>query len=102
MFFLELDFESIVLTSVLAMIFALLAILLVLLVLRACGIRLAWSKRSSARNRAKEIANADTENDPRFGDISEEELVVLLTAAATVALGTSDTKRFRVVAFRRI
>ena len=102
MFFLELDFNSILLASVLGMILALLAFAVILGVMHACGIRLLWNKRSAAKSRDKENEDANTENAALNGELSEEELIVLLTAAAMEALNAGDTKRFRVVAFRRI
>ena len=39
---------------------------------------------------------------PEENELSEEELIVILTAAAVEALGGMDAKRFRVVAFRRL
>lgn len=88
-------------TALLGMLFTLLACAILLLVLRLCGFRLLWRKKArSKREKLKApapVAESHTEN-----ELSEEELVVILTAAAMTALGEGAASRFRVVAFRRL
>jgi hypothetical protein len=53
-------------------------------------------------HREKSKALAPVAAPPEENEIPEEELIAILTAAAVTALGATDTKRFRVVAFRRL
>lgn len=88
-------------TALLGMLLALFACALLLLILRLCGFRLLWRKKAlSRREKFKApapVAESHTEN-----ELTEEELVVILTAAAMTALGAGAASRFRVVAFRRL
>lgn len=102
MFFLALDLETVLPAALLGMLFALAAIGILLLVLRLFGLRLFWQKR-------RRVARTDEASDSKktgvkdtSEEISEEELIVILTAAALEALDEKDKRRFRVVAFRRI
>ena len=101
MFFLNLDLGALLPSALFGMVLALLAFTLLLLLLRLCGFRLLWRKKSFLRREKAKLPDAVQET-PSENELSEEELVVILTAAASVALGGTDTKRFRVVAFRRI
>lgn len=102
MFFLALDFQTILPAALFGMLFALIAIGILLLVLRLFGLRIFWQKR-------RRVSRTDEANDSKKTgeretpeELPEEELLVILTAAAIEALDEKDKKRFRVVAFRRI
>ena len=88
-------------TALLGMLLALFACALLLVILRLCGFRLLWRKKAfSKREKLKAptpVAESHTEN-----ELTEQELVVILTAAAMTALGEGAASRFRVVAFRRL
>ena len=101
MFFLRTELGEMLPTAFLGMLLALLAFALLFLVLRLCGFRLFWRKRRAPR-REKLKTPIDTTESPEQTDLSEEELIVILTAAAMEALGEPNAKRFRVVAFRRV
>ena len=101
MFFLILDWNAILPSAFFGMLLALVALALCLFVLRLLGFRLLWRKRGTLRR--EKVKNPTTVNEaPTENEISEEELIVLITAAAMEALGGTDTKRFRVVSFRRV
>lgn len=100
MFFLKLDFGAMLPSALLGMLLAVLAFALVLFVLQLCGFRLLWRRRSLLR-REKSGATVHIAESKEQNELSEEELIVILTAAATEALDKTNTKRFRVVAFRR-
>ena len=103
MFLLSFSFQfgELLPAALLGMAFALIAFVILFSVLRLCGFRLLWRRKARIRReRSKEpvpVTTAPVEN-----EIPEEELIVILTAAALEALGATDTKRFRVVAFKRI
>ena len=101
MFFLSFDFGAMLSAALLGMVLALLALAILLFVLHLCGIRIFWKKKAfKRREKTKDpVAAPETREE---NELSEEELVVILTAAAVEALGGMDTKRFRVVAFRRL
>ncbi len=101
MFFLNLNFSVILPSAIFGMLFALIALTLLLLALRLCGFRLLWRKRGAPRRERFKSSDTVTEA-PIENELSEEELIVIITAAATEALGGTDTKRFRVVSFRRL
>lgn len=101
MFFSNFDFSTMLTTALLGMLLALFALAILLLALHLCGVRLFW-KRQRVRHREKAKDTDAVSEAPEENELSEEELIVILTAAATQALGGLDTKRFRVVAFRRI
>ena len=101
MFCLSLDLGTMIPTALLGGALALLAAVILLFVLHLCGFRLLWRKKPFIR-REKSKESAPVTEAPVESDISEEELIVILTAAALEALGGTDTKRFRVVAFKRI
>lgn len=101
MFFLSIDFSTVLPAALLGMLLALVTIALLLCILHLCGFRVLWSiKKTLHREKSKDLITVAEA--PEESEISEEELIVILTAAATAALGDTGTKRFRVVAFRRI
>ena len=101
MFFLNLDLGAMLPAALLGMLFALVALVVLLFILHLCGVRLLWQKCCPVR-REKSKDLAPVLETPEENEIPEEELIAILTAAAVTALGGTDTKRFRVVAFRRI
>ncbi|MBE6655292.1 MAG: hypothetical protein E7609_00275 [Ruminococcaceae bacterium] len=101
MFFLLLDWSYVIPSALLGMMLALVALAIFLFVLQLFGFRLLWRKRGLSRRERMKSPTAVNEA-PTENEISEEELIVLITAAAAEALGGIDTKRFRVVSFRRI
>ena len=101
MFFLNLDFGAMLPTALLGTLFALVALLALLFILHLCGIRLLWQKCPPVRReKSKDLSPVTEIHDEN--EIPDEELIAILTAAAVTALGGTDTKRFRVVAFRRL
>ena len=101
MFSSNVNFADLLPAALLGMFFALAALVILLFVLRLCGFRLIWRKcRPVHREKSKDLAPVS--ETPEENEIPEEELIAILTAAAVTALGTTDTKRFRVVAFRRL
>lgn len=102
MFFLAFDLKAILPAALCGMLLTLLVLGLLLLVLRLFGFRLFFYKRPSATKKSKMQESEIGTGEKEPGDISEEELLVILTAAAMEALDPKDAKRFRVVAFRRI
>lgn len=102
MFFLTLDFGSITVAALGGMLLSLLAMAVAYLVLRKCGIHFMYRRKRRSANSVDEDS-AQTKNDSAIeGELTEEELLVILSAAAMEALGATDAKRFRVVAFRRL
>ena len=98
MYFIDLELGSVLLSAVCGMLFTLLALLIAFLVLHKLGVRPLWQKRARTRD-----SEAPNEHDSALhGELSEEELLVILTAAAMETLDTNEKGRFRVVAFRRI
>ena len=101
MFFLSFDFGATMVAALLGMLLALIAMTVLLFTLHLCGFRLLWKKKARKR-REKSKDTVSVLETPEENKLSEEELIVILTAAAVEALGGVDTKRFRVVAFRRL
>ena len=101
MFFLSFDFGAVLSSALLGMVLTLLALAILLFALHLCGIRLLWKRKAfKRREKTKDpIAAPETREE---NELSEEELIVILTAAAVEALGGMNAKRFRVVAFRRL
>jgi Na+-transporting methylmalonyl-CoA/oxaloacetate decarboxylase gamma subunit len=97
---LTIDWMQTLLTALLGAAITAFLFLLVLLILRLCGIKLLWRRRSKTmRIKTPSPKKTDATDDE---ELSEEELIAILTAAALTALDGTDKNRFRVVAFRRI
>ena len=97
---LTIDWMQVLIAALLGAAITVLVLALVLLVLRFFGIRLLWRRRPKTmriKTQTQKKSDADTEE-----ELSEEELIAILSAAALTALDSTDTNRFRVVAFRRI
>ena len=102
MFFLELDFGSIAVAALGGMLLSLLVLFIAFLALRGFGVHLLYRKKRPSKKVAEESETPTEDETAINGELTEEELVVILSAAAMEALGVNDAKRFRVVAFRRI
>ncbi len=99
MFFLSLDFGVILPAALLSMALALVVLVLAFLILSALGYRVLWRKKVLRREKAV-TASTVTET-PLENELSEEELIVIITAAVEAV--SADTKRrFRVVSFKRV
>ena len=98
MYFIDLELGSVLVSAVVGMLFTLLALLLAVLILHKLGVRPLWQKRT--RSRDSEAPNEHVST--LHGELSEEELLVILTAAAMETLDATEKGRFRVVSFRRI
>ena len=84
---------------------ALLALFLMaiaLILLRILGVSILSAPRKRRKRRVKAGEATTAQDDNTDGALSEEELLVILTAAVTETLNDRDTGRFRVVSFRRI
>ncbi len=101
MFFLSFDLGFMLPAALLGTLIALTVLAVLLFALHLCGFRLLWKKKAHKRREKAKDAIAIQET-PEENELSEEELIVILTAAAVEALGGMDAKRFRVVAFRRL
>ena len=102
MYFLELNIGSILISALLGMLFSLLVLSVIILVLHKAGVQLFRRKGIRAKSRTKDSETEDNHRTSLYGELPEEELLVILTAAAMEALEADDKGRFRVVAFRRI
>jgi len=102
MYFLKLNLGSVLVSALLGMLLSLLVILVALLVLHKMGIPVFGQKGVRFKGRTKDNETQNEHSTSLYGELSEEELLVILTAAATEALGSDEKGRFRVVAFRRI
>lgn len=100
MSFLALDLSVILPAALLGMALALVAIALLLLIMNALGYRFLWRKRKLPRRDRAVTASAAKEA-PSENALSEEELIVIITAAVE-AVGAIGHKRFRVVSFKRV
>ena len=100
MFFLALDFSVILPAALLGTVLALLVLAIVLLSLGALGYRFIWRKKKHPR-RDRAVTASTVKETPTESELSEEELIVLITAAVE-AISASQSKRFRVVSFKRV
>ena len=100
MFFLSFT-DTILPAALLGMLFTLVLLGILALFLQLYGFRIFRRRRRRPRNESLYVAQK-TDIHPDPNEPSEEELIVILSAAAMAALGTDDASRFRVVAFRRI
>ena len=100
MFFLSFT-DTILPAALLGMLFTLLLLAALVVFLQLYGFRFLRRKKRRAKIERPYVAQKSDEL-PDSSDPTEEELVVILTAAAMQALGTEDLSRFRVVAFRRV
>ena len=71
-----------------------------LLILSRYGVRLTFHKRP--RSRHVKVATAQTEGERQAKDLSQEELLAIITAAVVEYLGKESEKQFRVISFKRI
>ena len=74
----------------------------ILIFLRICGIRTFFPVKRRVKKRTKTGEAQHTELSGAEGELPEDELLVILSAAAMATLNDNGTSRFRVVAFRRI
>ena len=93
------DLLIIFLATLLSTTVSLVALAVVLVLLRVFGISVFAAIRS---RRAKAGEAQGSEDVSADSDLPEDVLLVILTAAVMEALDDKDTKRFRVVSFRRI
>lgn len=100
MFFLSFA-DTILPAALLGMLFTLVILAIFALFLQLYGFRILRRKKRRTRSDRPYVAHKAAE-EPSEDEISEEELIVILTAAAMQTLGTADTSRFRVVSFRRV
>ena len=100
MFFLSLDFSVILPAALLGTAFVLVLLVAAFFVFGALGFRFYWRKKR-APSRVKAVTASAVKEAPSENDISEEELIVIISAAVE-AMGASAKKRFRVVSFKRI
>ena len=101
MFFLSLDLGAMLPTALFGMILTLSVFALLFLLLRLYGFSLFRRKRSFLHREKAKMPDAVADA-PSESELSEEELIAILTAAAVETLGGTDAKRFCVVAFRRV
>lgn len=81
---------------------ALAAMALLLLLLHLLGVSVFSVAKKRRKRRARSGGSNITEDTGTDGGLPEEELLVILTAAAMEMLDDQGTGRFRVVSFRRI
>ena len=93
--------DTILPAALLGMLFTLVLLAVSGIFLQLYGFRILRRKRRRPKGERIYVAQKDAVS-PDPNEPSEEELIVILTAAAMQALDTEDPSRFRVVAFRRV
>ena len=96
------EIGEIIIATLCGTLLTLLLLAILFTVLRLCGFRILFAAKRRPKSRTRSGDTQDAESTSAEGEIPEDELLVILTAAAMEALDGGDTKRFRVVAFRRI
>ena len=100
MSFLALDLSVVLPAALLGTALALVVIALAFLVASALGYRFLWRKKKFPR-RDRTVAASAAKEAPLESTLSEEELIVIITAAVE-AVGAASHKRVRVVSFKRV